>query len=238
MLYSHHAIVSAGGNASWANMPRKRSPTSTTPKSKVRVRDPYACSKEAPQETTTSALSPDQFQEPNDDAALFRAAVADVSPLHAEERARTGKAKPAPIPQQRMRDEAEVLDDSLSDHWDPAEMETGDELFHVRDGLPSTTLRRLRRGAFSIAAELDLHGYTLEQARTALTQFLYDAPRRVNCCVRIIHGKGYGSPQGKPVLKNMLNRWLRQRDDVVAFCSALPRHGGTGALYVLLKRRV
>ena len=221
-------------------MPRKHD--SSTPKrpakGKVKLRDPYAHKNTATDEMAAAASGPSADPEPKDDAALFRAAVADVTPLHAEETARTGKARPAPIPRQRLRDEAEVLDDSLSDHWDPADMETGDELFHVRDGLPSTTLRRLRRGAFSIAAELDLHGHTLYQARAALTQFLQDAPRRVNCCVRIIHGKGYGSPQGKPVLKNMLNRWLRQRDDVVAFCSALPRHGGTGALYVLLKRRI
>jgi DNA-nicking Smr family endonuclease len=227
-------------------MPRKRDPsTQRRPaKGKVNLRDPYARKDVVSDERTVLEPNPSVDSEHtskaelNDDAALFRAAVADVAPLHAEETARTGKARPAPIPRQRLRDEAKVLDDSLSDHWDPADMETGDELFHVRDGLPSTTLRRLRRGAFSIAAELDLHGYTLDQARAALTQFLQDAPRRVNCCVRIIHGKGYGSPQGKPVLKNMLNRWLRQRDDVVAFCSALPRHGGTGALYVLLKRRI
>jgi DNA-nicking Smr family endonuclease len=227
-------------------MPRKRD--SSTPrrpaKGKVTLRDPYARKDIVTDERIALEPNPSVDSEHTskaelkDDAALFRAAVADVTPLHTEETARTGKARPAPIPRQRLRDEAEVLDDSLSDHWDPADMETGDELFHVRDGLPSTTLRRLRRGAFSIAAELDLHGYTLDQARAALTQFLQDAPRRVNCCVRIIHGKGYGSPQGKPVLKNMLNRWLRQRDDVVAFCSALPRHGGTGALYVLLKRRI
>jgi DNA-nicking Smr family endonuclease len=221
-------------------MPRKRdSLTLKKPaKSKVKLRDPYAHNGLASDEMPAAEFELNADPEPKEDAALFRAAVADVTPLHAEESARTGKSKPAPIPRQRLRDEAKVLDDSLSDHWDPAEMETGDELFHVRDGLPSSTLRRLRRGAFSIAAELDLHGYTLDQARAALTQFLHDAPRRVNCCVRIIHGKGYGSPQGKPVLKNMLNRWLRQRDDVVAFCSALPRHGGTGALYVLLKRRI
>jgi DNA-nicking Smr family endonuclease len=218
-------------------MSRKRTTPSTT-NSKVRIRDPYAAQPKNNPENPSIADPAEMLNaEAADDATLFRAAVSDVTPLHAEERARTGRAKPAPIPQQRLRDEAEVLEDSLSDHWDPADMEMGDELFHVRDGLPSTTLRRLRRGTFSIAAELDLHGYTLDQARSALTLFLHDAPRRANCCVRIIHGKGYGSPQGKPVLKNMLNRWLRQRDDVVAFCSALPRHGGTGALYVLLKRR-
>ena len=138
-------------------MPRKRD--STTPKrpakGKVNLRDPYARKDVVANEVATLKPDPDidpepsANAEPKDDAALFRAAVADVTPLHAEETARTGKARPAPIPRQRLRDEAEVLDDSLSDHWDPAEMETGDELFHVRDGLPSTTLRRLRRGAFT-----------------------------------------------------------------------------------------
>lgn len=204
------------------------------------MRDPYAISKAAKNAAEDAAEdtaeTPTNTHEPLDEGTLFAAAMTDVTPLHAEERAVTGKPRPAPIPQQRLQDEAAVLEDSLSDHWDPAELETGDELFYVRDGLPHTTLRRLRRGEFCMGAELDLHGYTLDQARSALIHFLHEAPRRANCCIRIIHGKGYGSPQGKPVLKNMLNRWLRQRDDVVAFCSALPRHGGTGALYVLLKR--
>jgi DNA-nicking Smr family endonuclease len=86
-----------------------------------------------------------------------------------------------------------------------------------------------------VAAELDLHGMTSELARSALREFMAECRRRDHRCVRIIHGKGRGSSNRGPVLKGKVNRWLRQRDDVLAFCSARPVDGGTGALYVLLR---
>ena len=99
-------------------------------------------------------------------------------------------------------------------------------------------LRKLRRGQFQIGPALDLHGMTVATAREALTRFLHAARREGRSCVRIIHGKGNGSRHRGPVLKLKINHWLRQRDEVLAFCSARPVDGGTGAIYVLLRRQI
>jgi DNA-nicking Smr family endonuclease len=107
---------------------------------------------------------------------------------------------------------------------------------YARPGLQRTVMRRLRRGDYRIGAELDLHGMTADAARGELARFLREAIGRELRCVRIIHGKGLGSEGRGPVLKPRVARWLRQRDDVLAYCSARPADGGTGALYVLLRR--
>ena len=172
-----------------------------------------------------------------DEVALFRRAMSDVKRLKHDTVAHESP-RPAPVPKQFLADEARVPRDSLSDQFDPAEMETGEELVFVRAGLQKTVLRKLRRGQYSIGDELDLHGHTQEAARAALSRFLHDAVARQLRCVRIIHGKGHRSRQNRPVLKVKVNNWLRQRDEVLAFCSARPVDGGTGALYVLLKRQV
>jgi DNA-nicking Smr family endonuclease len=137
-------------------------------------------------------------------------------------------------PQQRLQDERQVLQDMFSEGWHPDEMETGEELLFLRNGIQHGVMRRLRRGQYSIGAELDLHGMTVREARQALSEFLRTTRHR---CIRIIHGKGHGSYQKQPVLKGKVNHWLQQRNEVLAFCSALPVDGGTGALYVLLKNR-
>ena len=89
---------------------------------------------------------------------------------------------------------------------------------------------------YRVAAELDLHGYTVAKAREALIEFLSSVRRRRHTCVRIVHGKGRGSPGKKPVLKNKVFTWLCQRDEVLAVCPARPFDGGSGAVYVLLKK--
>jgi DNA-nicking Smr family endonuclease len=129
-----------------------------------------------------------------------------------------------------------VLVDMMSDEYDIADVETGEELLFFRPDLPSKTVKKLRRGDFSIQAELDLHGMFREDARKALALFLTSTRQRGLRCVRVIHGKGHGSPDKKPVLKNLVNRWLQQRDEVLAFCSARQVDGGTGAVYVLLRK--
>ena len=169
----------------------------------------------------------------NDERTVFREAVQDVRPLKRERRTPSPR-KPPPVPRQRQEDDARVLQDMLSDALDPAELETGEELLFARPGLQHSVLRKLRRGQFSIEAELDLHGLTVPQARQALAEFLRARPGR---CVRIIHGKGNSSAGRLPVLKGKVNHWLRQRREVLAFCSARPVDGGTGALYVLLARK-
>jgi DNA-nicking Smr family endonuclease len=107
----------------------------------------------------------------------------------------------------------------------------------LRPGVQRRLLTRLRRGHFSIEAELDLHGMTTAVAHHELGQFLRHAKIRGIRCVRIIHGKGLRSPNGRSVLKAKVERWLRLRDEIVAFTSARPVDGGTGAIYVLLKRQ-
>jgi DNA-nicking Smr family endonuclease len=124
----------------------------------------------------------------------------------------------------------------LSLEHDPAEIETGEEMLFMRSGLQHGLMRKLRRGQFAIGAELDLHGLTVALAREALAGFLSACQAANVRCVRIVHGKGRSSPGKRPVLKGRLHGWLQHIDDVLAFCSARPCDGGTGAIYVLLRR--
>ncbi len=166
---------------------------------------------------------------------LFRAAVADVRPLE-QDRQPPANPAPPPVPIKHLEDERQVLQDMLSDPDEPELLETGEELFFARPGLQQNVLRKLRRGQYSIGAELDLHGMTVVEARQQLVAFLQAVRSRDIRCVRIIHGKGNGSQQRRPILKGKVNHWLQQRDEVLAFSSARPVDGGTGAIYVLLKR--
>jgi len=171
----------------------------------------------------------------DEDKNLFREAVSGTVPLE-QQRIPPHHAPIPARPRQREEDEARVLDDMLSGDLDPAELETGEELFYCRTGLQHGVLKKLRRGHYAVEAELDLHGLRVEEARQALTPFLHDALTRRLKTVRIIHGKGHGSLHKLPVLKGKVNHWLRQREEVLAFCSARPVDGGTGAIYVLLRR--
>ena len=110
-------------------------------------------------------------------------------------------------------------------------------LSFARAGVRRREIERLRRGRFRIEADLDLHGRVVADAVAALDRFLQDCRRGGRRCVRIVHGKGFGSPSGLPIMKAHVDRWLRARPDVLAFCSATPPDGGTGALYVLLRRQ-
>lgn len=171
-----------------------------------------------------------------DDAAAFRAAVADAKPLPDPGRAPPPRPRVKPIPRQFQQDERQVLVDMLSDHipWDEAE--TGEELNFVRPGLSQQVLRRLRRGHWVIEDELDLHGLTRDEARERLAAFLNDCRKRGIRCVRIVHGKGLGSKNREPVLKQKVRHWLMQRDEVLAYAQARPADGGGGAVIVMLKR--
>ena len=178
---------------------------------------------------------PVKKQRPSEeDVRLFHQAVGPVRRL-TPGRQHHERPGPPPVPAQRRLDEQHVLRELLSDGLDPADLETGEELLYVRPGLPRGLLRQLRRGQFSVCGEIDLHGLTVEEARAGLADFLLRARRQGRRCVRVIHGKGNGSPHGQPVLKRKVSHWLRQRDEVLAFCSARPVDGGTGAVYVLLK---
>lgn len=175
------------------------------------------------------------MSEPNDDdLALFRQAVGQVKPLR-QDRVAPNAPRP-PDPKRRRLDDRQVMIESLTGQLDPSELETGEELIYLREGADRSLLKKLRRGGYRASAELDLHGHTEAQAREAVRLFLADCLLHRDLCVRIIHGKGLGSGNAGPVIKPALNRWLRLADSVIAFASAPPHDGGTGALYVLLKR--
>jgi DNA-nicking Smr family endonuclease len=170
-----------------------------------------------------------------EDAALFREAAAGARPVGTRRVDLRGKPPP-PRARFRRRDEQAVLQESLGAGPEHVELESGEELTFRRPGISDVVFRKLRRGRFSIQGELDLHGLTGEQAREALRTFLAESVHAGSTCVRVVHGKGLRSGPRGPVLKASVNRWLRQWDDVLAFVSAPTRDGGTGAVYVLLRR--
>jgi DNA-nicking Smr family endonuclease len=171
-----------------------------------------------------------------DDYLLFSRATQDVRPLVCD-KVHLETPRPSAIPKQKLLEEAAVKQDMLSNSYDSAEIETGDELLFIRPGTRHGEVRKLRRGNFSIHAELDLHGMRVASAYVAVKEFLHDCGHYNIRCARIVHGKGHGSWQKQPILKVKLSRWLRQHDAVLAFCSARPTDGGTGAVYVLIKKR-
>ncbi len=172
----------------------------------------------------------------DEDIALFRRSVGEVKRLQSDS---VAQHTPSPPPAARFRrqDEADVLRDSLEGAIDPGELETGDELSFRRPVVRPSDFKRLRRGHFSVASEIDLHGLNANHARLALAEFLSEAAARGLRCVRVIHGKGLRSGPNGPVIKRRIGRWLRQRDEVLAYASARVMDGGTGAIYVLLRKK-
>jgi len=171
----------------------------------------------------------------DEDVELFRAAVRDVKPLVRERRAPERKAVPGRARFARA-DRRAVLLESLEGPIDDLSVSGGDELVFRRAGVQPAVVRNLRRGLYRVESEFDLHGLNVAQARAALAAFLANAVARDIRCVRIVHGKGLRSGHRGPVLKNVVSTVLRRVATVVAFASARPEDGGTGALYVLLSR--
>lgn len=171
-----------------------------------------------------------------EDVDLFRRSIGDIAPIK-QDKFHIKSRKPRAIPRQTVADERAVLAElALEIPLSEADLETGEELQFKRPGLQNRQFQKLCRGQFRIQSELDLHGMTIATARQALVAFLGGVRAKGQSCVRIIHGKGRGSRDGRPVLKGKLQGWLRQRNDVLAYCSARPMDGGTGAVYVLLKK--
>ena len=164
----------------------------------------------------------------------FLRAVAGVKPLPAAAPP-PRPAPPPPIPVQSHLDDAAVLDELMHPLGDDLLLENGEEWIYLQDGLPRALLRDLRRGRFRIQENLDLHGCSVDEARQAIGEFLLEARRWRWRCVRIIHGKGLGSPGRVPVLKRMVGQWLIRRKEVLAFAQARPQEGGGGAVIVLLQ---
>lgn len=172
----------------------------------------------------------------SDEAALFRETIGDVKPV-ATRRKRLERRRPQPEARFTRADNEAVLDESLSSGADPAEMETGEELMFKRSTVGRKVMRQLRRGHYVIQQEIDLHGLTADEARAELHGFIKECGVAGMQCIRVVHGKGRGSGPRGPVLKAGVNRWLTRWEEVAAFCSAQPKDGGTGALYVLLRNR-
>lgn len=174
----------------------------------------------------------------HDPQALFRHVVGEASPLPDHNRAALDKPQPPPRPLQREQDEASALRESIDAPLSFQDrLDIGEEGVHLRDSLPRRVLTDLRRGRWVVQAELDLHGLTRNEARNELSHFLHEALEQGHRCVRLIHGKGHGSPGREPVLKHLSRGWLMQREEILAFCQARPHDGGEGALLVLLHNR-
>lgn len=169
----------------------------------------------------------------DDDKAIFREAMRGVKRLSHNKITpyiKKEQIKHKPINKDKMEDAYFIFSD-----YEKLDLVTSeDRLEYSRGGLQHKILRNLRRGQYNVEAILDLHGMTTDEAKSSLSQFLASCKREGIRHVLMIHGKGRA--HSKPILKNKLNHWLRQTDDVLAFCSAMTKDGGNGALYVLLRR--
>lgn len=168
---------------------------------------------------------------------IFARAVGPVQLLADSGRVAPAPPRPAPQPLQRLADERAALREALSDEVDVESLLlTDDGLSFRRPGVAADVVLRLRRGQWAIQDQLDLHGLTREQARDALAAFVRGSQRQGRRCLRVVHGKGHGSPGRRPVLKARVQRWLAQCAEVIAFTQASGFDGGAGALIVLLDR--
>lgn len=177
-------------------------------------------------------------EEESRERELFARTVGPVQPLKpaASTVAHRSRPRPPPLPRQRELDEAAVLVEALSDEFDVESLlETDEALSFRRRGIGPEVVRKLRRGVWAIQAQLDLHGLRRDAARERLGDFLRAAARDGLRCVRVIHGKGNGSPGREPVLKSRVRNWLVQKNEVLAFTQARASDGGQGALMVLLR---
>ena len=171
----------------------------------------------------------------DDDISLFRRHVGGTRPLkgggervlpvHRAPR----RAAPAAPPDGQGATEGGFEPDPIGD------IERGSRIEFARPGLQRREIRRLRRGYHRVQDQLDLHGLFASEAERAVLEFIDHSRARGLRCVRIVHGKGRSSTGGRPVLKAVVDRWLRRCDGVLAFCPAPDNAGGTGAVHVLLR---
>lgn len=172
----------------------------------------------------------------DEDLKLFQKAMSGVRPLDDDDRIHpVQNQKPVKIRSHTV--DEENADAYISDPLNLKDVLQHDELSFARSGIQHKLQKKLKRGELTIEDELDLHGYTAVQAKTAINDFFENARNRGYRCIRIIHGKGQRSEEQVPILKSYVAHWLPQYPEVLAFCSATPRDGGTGAAYVLLKTK-
>jgi len=166
------------------------------------------------------------------DDELFRQAMRGVTPLKPDNRVRH-RPPPKKPPERRHPDDGPAHEDFSDGMFD----ETCPDRLHFEraGGARKSVIKKLRQGKLPVDGVLDLHGLSAREAARQLGEFLQECRRMDHHHVIIIHGKGFRS-QNQPVIKPMVNRWLRQTNQVLAFCSAQPKDGGTGAVYVLLRK--
>ena len=170
---------------------------------------------------------------------LFAISVGAVVALRRPVATAPARLPPAPVARQREQDEALVMVEALSDEFDVESLlDTDDSLSFRRRGIGQEVVRKLRRGVWATQAQLDLHGLRRDEARQALGEFMRESAREGWRCVRVIHGKGNGSPGREPVLKSKVKSWLVQKKEVIAFTQARAADGGAGAVMVLLAPRL
>ena len=168
-----------------------------------------------------------------EDSTLFRQSVGPVKTVKNDSLLLTPTEKPKPYPKQK--DIKHVTKFEESPDLEIEKLYQEDSMSFIAPGLQKNVIKKLRKGYFGFDASIDLHGLTSVEASQQLSKFLYFSIEDGFRCVHIIHGKGYGSSNNQPVLKNGINIWLRQHPNVQAFCSTPPKDGGTGAVFVLLK---
>ena len=173
-----------------------------------------------------------------EDLALFRDAVGEVRSVADDRVHETPRRAERPVARSAERDDRSVMAALLDELSDADFLETGEHLAHAQPGVQKSVVKKLRAGRYAVQSEIDLHGLTVAEARSELGEFLRAAQERRHLCVRVIHGKGLGRADGPPRLKPAVNAWLQRNRQVLAFCSARVQDGGTGAVYVLLKRAI
>lgn len=171
-----------------------------------------------------------------EDSDLFRQSIGKIRALHSDKVLLSPQDKPKPFPKPKVKNSEERLLPSITS-YDIDTVGLEDSLSYIKPGLQKTVLKKLRQGYFGLDGELDLHGLNSNEAKRQLLLFLDNALKRKDRCVHIVHGKGYRSVENQPILKNNINLWLRQHQDVLAFCSASQKDGGTGAVFVLLRTK-
>jgi DNA-nicking Smr family endonuclease len=192
-------------------------------------------SKQAESEAAIAAEKQAAERRAKAEKTLFQRAVGPVKPLASRPRVELNGTPAPPKAFQQKRDDDRVLRESLSDDFDVSTLlDTDDELSYRRSSIGTDVTQKLRKGHWSLQGQIDLHGLRSDEAREALGQFIRDAYKRGWRCVRVVHGKGLGSPGKTPVLKSKVQRWLVQKNEVLAFVQAKASEGGAGALVVLL----
>lgn len=174
------------------------------------------------------------------DENYFKEAMSGVNPLTSDQTSNNvihSKQKPpAKLINHFDFEDDLIVNDPLSDELEVTEIDGGEILSFCRDGIQKNVFKKLRSGHYRISDELDLHGLNVKQAKEVLVYYLQEAVQFEGCCIRIIHGKGLSSGKQKSVLKTYINHWMTEHERVLAFHSTKIKDGGTGAVYVLLKR--